>query len=281
MPELSIITVCLNNKTGLNKTFKSVFTQIFTNYEFIIIDGGSTDGSKELIREFNEKISFWVSEKDTGIYNAMNKGIKHAKGEYCLFLNSGDTLASKDVLHKVFAENYETDIIYGNLVIQKGKRNFRIKKYPDELAPHHFYPNVLSLHHQASFIKRKLFDKYGLYREDLKIIADWEFFLRAIILNKCSTRHIGLNVTIFDSFGISSNNNITEYNLKVKILKENFSENQLQDIKELSLLKANFKTKIKSNFEKNSPVYSILRILYLSFVKLIEKINYAIINKSH
>ncbi|MEP7170167.1 MAG: glycosyltransferase, partial [Bacteroidota bacterium] len=101
MPLFSIITVNLNNAAGLKKTIESVVTQTFNDVEYIIIDGASTDGSKEVIKNYETKISYWVSEKDTGIYNAMNKAIKKAKAEYCLFLNSGDSLTNKKVLNDV------------------------------------------------------------------------------------------------------------------------------------------------------------------------------------
>ena len=101
MPKLSIITVNLNKAKGLQKTIESVIFQTFTDYEYIIIDGGSTDGSKQIIEQYADKITYWVSEPDSGIYNGMNKGIKVAKGEYCLFLNSEDYLLSNEILQNV------------------------------------------------------------------------------------------------------------------------------------------------------------------------------------
>jgi glycosyltransferase involved in cell wall biosynthesis len=101
MIKLSIITINYNNRDGLEKTIRSVIDQRFTDFEFIVIDGGSTDGSVDNIRKYENKINYWCSEKDAGIYNAQNKGIKKAKGEYCLFLNSGDFLYNEDVLNKI------------------------------------------------------------------------------------------------------------------------------------------------------------------------------------
>ncbi|MDR2910496.1 MAG: glycosyltransferase [Bacteroidales bacterium] len=94
--KLSIITINLNNVAGLQKTIESVVKQTFTDYEYIVIDGGSTDGSADIIKQHANKITYWVSEPDKGIYNAMNKGIRVAKGEYCLFLNSGDWLINSN-----------------------------------------------------------------------------------------------------------------------------------------------------------------------------------------
>lgn len=102
MPKLTIITINLNNKAGLQTTIDSVIAQTYKDFEWIIIDGGSTDGSKELIEKYTNYIKYWVSEPDKGIYNAMNKGIKVAEGEYLQFLNSGDSLFSNSVLSDIF-----------------------------------------------------------------------------------------------------------------------------------------------------------------------------------
>src|SRR5688500_2837476 len=117
MPKLSIITINLNNISGLIKNFDSVFEQTFKDLEYIIIDGGSTDGSKEIIEKNAAKFSYSVSEKDKGIYNAMNKGIVKEKGEYIYFLNSGDYLVNNEVIDKVFHETEDKDIIYGDVIV--------------------------------------------------------------------------------------------------------------------------------------------------------------------
>ena len=111
---LSVITINMNNRKGLERTIKSVVCQIFADFEYIVIDGASVDGSADVIREYADKIHYWISEPDTGIYNAMNKGILQAKGDYCLFLNSGDALYTTTVLEEVFNQNFSEDIIIGN-----------------------------------------------------------------------------------------------------------------------------------------------------------------------
>lgn len=118
--KLSIITVNLNDKTGLEKTIKSVISQSFSDFEFIIIDGESTDGSIDIINQYKSKISYWVSEKDSGIYNAMNKGIRQAKGEYLYFLNSGDALHNENVLHHIFNDDPHAPFICGNFYMEVG-----------------------------------------------------------------------------------------------------------------------------------------------------------------
>ena len=161
-PLISIITVNLNDVEGLKRTMTSVFEQTYKEYEYIVIDGGSTDGSKEYIESHSDKIDTWVSEKDSGIYNAMNKGIKVATGEYFLFLNSGDWLHKVNILEitaPVFSNNYS--IYYGNVErIYNGNKK-KIKTYPSQLSFSFFIDSALA--HQAVFIKRSLFFDLFLY----------------------------------------------------------------------------------------------------------------------
>ena len=145
--KFSIITVNYNNKEGLRKTIESVIHQTFNDYEYIIIDGGSTDGSVDIIKEYNDKISYWISEKDKGIYNAMNKGIRVSTGDYLLFLNSGDHLSENNVLEKVFPYLDGTDFVYGNEWKindrHKGNRPYEAV-YPNKLDESFFYENIIT-----------------------------------------------------------------------------------------------------------------------------------------
>jgi len=205
MKKLSIITVCLNNKEGLEKTIKSVAGQSFSDFEFLIVDGGSTDGSYEVIQKNLDHINAWVSEKDKGIYNAMNKGTSMANGEYCFFLNSDDILASSNTLERIFNCNPGADIIYGNLAIMKNGRLKKALKYPRHLDAYSFYRTQSSIHQQAALIKRKVFDNDWFFKEEYNLIADWVFFLEAIILNKVSSQYYNIVFSVFTSEGISSN----------------------------------------------------------------------------
>lgn len=207
--KLSIITVNLNNAKGLQKTIESVITQTFTDYEYIIIDGGSIDGSKEIIEKYADKITYWVSEPDKGIYNGMNKGIKVAKGEYCLFLNSGDYLVNNIVLQKVNAHLLGQNIVYGNLKIL-GKE----QKYLPKLTLLNFVEG--SIPHPATFIKKKLLYRIGMYNENYKIVSDWEFFIKSIIIKKSSYKHIDIVITNFDENGISSSYKFRKIKIKEK-----------------------------------------------------------------
>lgn len=202
MPELSIITINYNNADGLKKTIQSVINQSFADYEYIIIDGGSTDNSAELIKKYSDKITYWISEKDQGIYNAQNKGIARATGNYCLFLNSGDYLVDDKVLAKVHSYNLSADIIYGDMQTNGENGKNRHLKMPDKIGVKRLYADTVW--HPVSFIKRELFSLYGNYDEQFKIVADYEFFVRVIIKRNVSTKHIPVEISVFDTTGLSS-----------------------------------------------------------------------------
>ena len=181
--KLSIITVNLNNKDGLQKTIDSVISQTFKDFEWIVIDGGSTDGSRELIEQYADHVAYWVSELDKGIYNAMNKGIKAAKGEYLQFLNSGDWLWEASTLQKVFDTNPQEGIVYGDCVEPDGS----VQVFPSELDALNLYGNMLN--HQASFIKKALFGDAG-YDESYRYVSDWLFYLEKIVFENVCYRKV-------------------------------------------------------------------------------------------
>ena len=297
--KLSIVTINYNNAEGLRKTLASVASQTYADIEHVIVDGGSTDGSVEVIREYEQSLASrlsplasnlkWVSEKDTGIYNAMNKGIEIAIGrrivnafnrselvedkyniidrsecnedknkgievalgkrvvnddhtsspiannqlpialtDYIQILNSGDILVAPDVTERMFqamgnrqwaidnktnrqspiANSPQIPIFYGNM----------IKEYPDGLRTKdtcggedytpesflYFYKGTLN--HDCAYIRRDLFEKYGLYNEEMKICSDWEWYVRAIVLGGEKTVYTNIDVTVFDMTGISESN---------------------------------------------------------------------------
>lgn len=177
--KFSIITVNYNNKEGLRKTIESVIHQTFCDYEFIVIDGGSNDGSVDVLKKYDPYITYWISEKDNGIYNAMNKGILKATGEYLNFMNSGDRYYSNDILEKVNNYNIDSDFIVGKDYHYNDKSH---KGYASNQPPHitmiHFFNSTLD--HQSSFIKRELF-RNSLYNEDYQWVSDWIFYTEKIV----------------------------------------------------------------------------------------------------
>ena len=196
---LSIITINYNNRDGLQKTIDSVISQIWRDFEWIVIDGGSTDGSKELIEQNKSYFAYWCSEPDNGIYNAMNKGIAKAQGEYLFFLNSGDCLHEKDTLSKVFCHQELADVVYGD-VNRVSNYSSYIHYYPHKLTTHYLITDGLC--HQATFIRATLLKGYG-YREDLKQISDWYKTVEWFRQGK-TFAHTGLIIADYDMNGISS-----------------------------------------------------------------------------
>jgi glycosyltransferase involved in cell wall biosynthesis len=122
--KLSVITINYNNCDGLRKTIESVVSQTFTDFEYIIIDGGSTDGSVDVIKEYAGRIDYWVSERDRGCYHAMNKGVKVAQGEYVIFMNSGDSFYTNDVIDAFVKENPTEDVLCGDMFLSLGCVNY-------------------------------------------------------------------------------------------------------------------------------------------------------------
>lgn len=194
--KLSIITVNFNHKEGLRNTINSVISQKdFVDYEFIVIDGGSSDGSKEVIVENANRINYWVSEKDGGIYNGMNKGIKVAKGEYLIFMNSGDTFYDDHVLADVFSQDCEAEFIVGNHIA-----GGNVHTSPEEVTGRYMFKTTL--YHQATFIKASNF-KDQLYDEQFKIVADWAHMFRCLIIDNASYQHVDVVVCRCEEGGVS------------------------------------------------------------------------------
>ncbi|RAJ16978.1 glycosyltransferase family 2 protein [Olleya aquimaris] len=222
MTIISIITVNYNDKLGLERTIKSVQNQTASNFEHIIIDGNSTDGSLDVIKDNENSFSYWISEPDTGVYNAMNKGIKVAKGDYLLFLNSGDDFSDNDALKRVSKDLFNSDIIYCNINVI-GANSQKIKKCPDQLSFEYLYNDVPP--HQATFTKRNLFETIGLYDETLKIVSDWKFLILAICKYNATYKHLDDVITNFYEGGISSvqENRMLLKQERATILKEEFS----------------------------------------------------------
>lgn len=176
-PKVSIITVCYNEIANIENTCKSVVSQDYKNYEWIVVDGVSIDGTLEVLDQYKEYITTLVSEEDSGVFNAMNKGIKIACGEYLIFLNGGDFFYKSSVLSDVFGENqYRQDVLYGDCCVWLDKYQGRIVSYPKEIERDFFLKD--NINHQSTFIRGELFEKYGYYDEKLKAKGDHEKWLR-------------------------------------------------------------------------------------------------------
>lgn len=200
--KLSIITINYNDHAGLMRTIASVTPVLASDVEHVIVDGDSSDGSKELLTTHDHPKRISVSEPDQGIYNAMNKGVTMASGEYLLFINAGDTLLERSAISKAIpALDGAVDYVIGDLMVQDEEGNDSLWQLPEELTA-----NVLltrSVPHPATFIKRQQLVKRP-YDETLKIVADWKHFLTGLLKHNCTYTRISVAVSRFYMDGISA-----------------------------------------------------------------------------
>jgi glycosyltransferase involved in cell wall biosynthesis len=203
MPKISVVTVNYNNAEGLDRTIRSVLDQDCKEVEYIVVDGDSQDESVDVIKKHASHAFQWISEPDKGVYEAMNKGIDRASGDYILFLNSGDIFYNEDVLNEIVPMLTDNkDIYYGNLVFSHSGKN-TLREYPKHFNFEYFLER--SLPHPGSFIKRTLFDRIFKYSEDYRIVSDWEFFIYAVLKEKVSYHHLDKVISIFELDGMSNN----------------------------------------------------------------------------
>lgn len=219
--KFSIITINYNNKEGLRKTIESVVGQSFRDFEYIIIDGGSTDGSIEVIKEYAGEVDYWVSEPDKGIYHAMNKGVLQAHGEYLNFMNSGDEFYNNGVLQEV-APSLDSDIVVGKIV--HGTEVWGFHK-EDITLMDLIRGTVL---HQASFFRKELFDE-NRYDESYKIVSDWKFYIQTLIFNNATFRNIRSIVCRFVPGGVSETDAGTRDMERKRVYKELFPDRMMKD----------------------------------------------------
>ena len=233
---VSVITVNLNNLEGLKRTMNSVLLQTFRDYEYIIVDGGSKDGSREYIEQYKEGLAYWCSEADTGIYNAMNKAVSKASGEYVCFMNSGDCFYSNKVLEDVFSSEQTADILYGDVLRTKNGEKVSQRIFPKQITAMQMFLGGIT--HQAIFSRRILHLQHP-YDEKYKMIADWNFLIRRL-MDGCEFKHVGEFICCYDITGYScttrTENDIHEQQFQ-NVLDELFPKSVQSDIKELISLK--------------------------------------------
>ena len=255
--KISVIIVCKNEKDTIGKTLKSVFAQTYKNFEIIVVDGNSTDGTLELLKKYiNIKL---ITGQEQGIYPAMNAGIEESTGEILYFLNANDSLFSNDIFEKItkaFIKN-NCDLIYGDTNFQSldknGKTNNTYISHKD------FYSKFVwayrNINHQSTFYKKWLFDKYGKYNTNFQILADVDFTTKVIIKKNVSSLYLPFLIANYDTDGLSSYKNAESY----KILK-----------KEKQLIAKNYLT-------VEYTLFSIYNVFFNNF--LIQKINNSLKSK--
>lgn len=212
---LSIITINLNNSSGLKKTIDSVIPFLSNEIEFLILDGQSTDGSIELIKNAQQHLSYWISEKDAGIYAAMNNGIRRAKGKYVLFLNSGDMfLDDVSIQEVILLFNSNPDILSCCIQVETEDNKYVLRKPLEKFQKMEILLNCLP--HQSTFIKRSLFLEHGFYDESFKIAADLEFWLR-IVDHPIKYNHSSLVLSCMEKEGLGASKSATHFKERLRI----------------------------------------------------------------
>lgn len=204
MPFFSVITINLNNREGLRRTIKSVLRQNFSDYEYIVVDGVSDDGSLQVIEEFDKGITKKLIEKDSGVYDAMNKGLALATGEYTVFLNSGDEFRREETLLQIHSGTDDKDFVYCDVEVFNLNES-RNSYHPDELSTRFLLTGMIC--HQAIFAKKSLFDKTGPFRQNYKVYGDYEWMLRALKSEGATTKHVPQVLVRYEEIGISNTTN--------------------------------------------------------------------------
>lgn len=217
MIKISVITVVYNDFSHIQETIESVINQDYTDLEYIIIDGNSTDGTIDIIKKFHDRINFFLTEEDKGIYDAMNKGIMNASGDWLLFLNSGDVFINSTLITKCknYLEYADYDIVYGD-VKAKSKElgiSYNIKSNKIELIK-----NIMPMNHQSCFIKRD-WHTLNLYNIKYKIAADYHFFLISY-LSKRKFLKVNQVIAIISTGGLSDANRVKTFKEFLNIKNE-------------------------------------------------------------
>ena len=201
-PTLSIVTICRNDRPGLERTLASIRAQTWRDFEVELVDGASTDGTADFVRALSEPWLRSTSEPDRGIFDAQNKGWRRARGTYCLFLNAGDSLAGPDALAQVFAAGPTEDVVLCDL-LREWSTHTRLLRAPDEVTVEKLWSGAVM--HPSTLIRRDLIDRVGPYDATLRIAADHDFFLRALLVAGVSQRHLPVTLSVYAMGGISSN----------------------------------------------------------------------------
>lgn len=254
--KLSIITVNYNNAAGLQKTVESLLSQTWRNFEYIVLDGGSTDGSANYLAMYNTEITYWVSEPDQGIYDAMNKGIAKATGEYLFFLNSGDHFNHIDALAQIEKELQQDGFIYFDIKVVTASTSFTLHN-PEKFSFVYLHNNLPC--HQCTFIHKTVFERVGHYDTTLKIVADWKLLLLAVLKHNFSYRKVAGVFTTFYQDGISSlpENKATIDAERATVLATEFPI-LMQDLKEYNYLQ-----RVLRNLRKSRKIQWMIRLGWL------------------
>ena len=212
---ISVVTVCFNAEKEIENTIRSVINQNYSNIEYIIIDGGSVDGTVDLIEKYADKITYWVSEPDKGIYDAMNKGIKIASGEWIIFMNSGDLFVDENVLNNIFTTSIKEHVnfVYGNTLL-----NYNGRHKLSSPNPVSYLKKGMAFCHQSVFVRTKCMLEFNV---KYKIAADFDFFYNAYKkYGEISFQYVNIPISIYEAFYGVSTNKVERYKEYLQIRKD-------------------------------------------------------------
>ncbi len=224
--KVTIITVCFNSQDTIEDTIKSVISQTYNNYEYVVIDGGSTDDTNKIISRYKKYINTFISEKDVGIYDAINKGIKKSTGEIVSILHSDDTFYDNKTIQKVasyFKSNLSLDCLIGDTIIIKKNSQKVIRKYKANFFNKWMLYIGFSPPHPSTFIKKKIYDNYGFYNKNYTIAGDFDFFVRIFLKANINFKIVDENFVLMKYGGkstVSIKSNFTSSKEMIKSLKE-------------------------------------------------------------
>lgn len=281
--KFSIITINYNNKYGLEKTIKSVLSQTHAESEFIIVDGGSTDGGRDIIEQYKEHLAWWCSEPDKGVYHAMNKGIDHTTGDYIIFMNSGDVFYDVNVLNNVVSAHPTAAVLYGDWIRWHSNENETFMKAPQKVSLSFFFRGD-NICHQAMFVRSDV-QKEHKYDENYKILADWDLWQRLSLLGY-TFQYLPITICRFDTnSGLSETlHDITK--AERKIIRQQYNSVLFQVLQENKTMHYELMG-IGSNFRRmfcirlNHPVYNFFLKLSLSPMFIITKLLFKNENNCH
>lgn len=245
-PLLTIITICRNLRDEIAKTCDSIAGQTWRGFEWIVVDGASTDGTLEILKRYEDRISILLSEKDTGIYNALNKGIRLARGEFILFVNGGDMLCDDGVLANVFdGKSYAADIIYGDHYPARNGKRLKLWRSPPDSVIDRLYFVYGNLNHNSVFMRRALFERFGEYDESLTIVSDWKKWVECAE-GGCTFQKIDLPISVYDLGGISSecdeSTKSRHYRERELVCRERYTEDELAEAARREKAKSEYAT---------------------------------------
>ena len=231
--KISLITITYNSEKTLADTIQSVLSQKYSDMEYIIVDGASKDKTVSIIKQYESQFNGrmrWISEKDKGLYDAMSKGIRMTTGDVVGILNSDDFFTSKDVLEKIseaFTQDSQLDAVYGDVhFVNPGNLNKCVRYYSSKIFKRSLMKLGFMPAHPSFYVRRECFEKYGLYKTDYKIAADFEFLLRVIYKERINTQYIPLDMVTMRTGGASTSGIASHKRIMKEHLRA-FKENRI------------------------------------------------------